>query len=546
MENFNLNNCYIKAFNASYDRISYETWDEFYTAVKGTKVTRIDLCCREGYIWQKTADDGTFIYHSWSGDEVVNISDGNDIVSTKYNPMKNEPIDDTTVRLSTSSADMLQYITGITATPLSLAPPKPDKPYPLKTYPDEILENVYIDDWAIVLDVTVEPPVRKKVVRDYSTVKDFLDKSSGRTKKAITLQAQKGFNFSLSDDDGSITFYNGETYTFKYMYDHGIPVGDEPPYNEPDSYRDKTYPDARKFIFLKGEEYIDGIDEYIVIRSYDHETIDIDLMSHGQDYRLIKMLSETSTDSPPFSGIDENRIGEINCHALIPVEIPLKNDAFSTYILSGEQMNNLRDNMVIYNDMVINTYNYPIPFNPDSLLDTEMKIGTADTNIPVKEFKQIKNEIQIFEFTIPELPDVNLVTLFPIFKEGITLTYDIIRGKVIKGISVYDCLSNTNYLKIYADDVLIDYVSYNIQTQIPINWDNVKFENKGSIGQRIPYFKSYIIIQYDKLEQVTEVTKGYIRGSVENLDSLILKDEISIMDSLFKGGVYYDDSKKVN
>lgn len=543
MGNFNLNNCYIKAFNASYDRISYDTWDEFYTAVEGTTVKAFDLCCRDGFVWQKTPDDGTFLYKNWSGETVVNISEGNDVIKIKYNPMKNEPTDDTTVRLSASS-NMLPMITGITATPFSLAPPKPNKPNPLKIYPDEILENVYIDDWGIVYNAVTDEKVKK--VADYNTVKDFLDKSNNRNKDDFSLQAQKGFNFSLSDEDGSITFYNGETYTFKYMYDNGIPVGEEPPYNEPDSYRNRVYPDARKFIFLKGEDYIDGIDEFIVIRSYDEETIDIDLLGYNGGYPLIKMLSETSTDSPPFNGIDENRIAKINCHALIPVEIPLKNDAFTTYILSGEQMNNLRDNMVIYNDMVINTYNYPIPFNPDSLLDADMKIGTADTNIPVKEFKQITNEIQIFEFTIPELPDVNLVTLFPIFKEGITLTYDIIRNKVIKGISVYDCLSNTNYLKIYADDVLIDYVSYNIQTQIPINWDNVRLENKGSIGQRIPYFKSYIIIQYDKLEQVTEVTKGYIRGSVENLDSLILKDEISIMDSLFKGGVYYDDSKKVD
>ena len=330
------------------------------------------------------------------------------------------------------------------------------------------------------------------------------------------------------------------------MYDNGIPVGEEPPYNELDSNRQRTYPDAKKFIFLKGEDYIDGIDEFIVIRSYDKESIDIDLMGHGEDFRLIKMVSETSTDDPPFKGIDQNRIAEISCHALIPVEIPLKNNAFTTYVLSGDQMLKLREDRIIYNDMVINTYNYPIAFNPDYLVDTEMKIGTADTNVPVKEFKQITNEIKIFEFTMPELPDVNLVTLFPIFKEGITLTYDIIRGKVIKGVSVYDCLTNTNYLKIYADDVLIDYISYNIQTQIPINWDNVRLENKGSIGQRVPYFKSYIIIQYDKLEQVSEVTKGYIRGSVENLDSLILKDEIDIMNSLFKGGVYYEDPKKIN
>ena len=544
MENFNLNNCYIKSPNANYDRIRYETWDDFYAAVKGTTVKIIDLCCRDGFVWKKTADDGTFLYKEWSGVSVVKISEGNDVIKIKYNPMKNEPTDDTTVRLS-ASANMLPMITGITATPFSLAPPKPNKPNPLKIYPDEILENVYIDDWAIVIDPSTNPVTRKRVVRDYDTVKDFLDKSSGRTKKAITLQAQKGFNFSLSDEDGSITFYNGETYTFKYMFDHGIPVGEEPPYNEPDSNRQRTYPDAKKFIFLKGEDYIDGVDEYIVIRSYDKESIDIDLQ--GNDgYPLIKMLSETSTDSPPFKGIDENRISEINCHALIPVEIPLKNNAFTTYVLSGEQMMKLREDRIIYNDMVINTYNYPIAFNPDSLMDTEMKIGTADTNVPVKEFKQITNKIQIFEFTIPELPDVNLVTLFPIFKEGITLTYDIIRGKVIKGISVYDCLSNTNYLKIYADDVLIDYISYNIQTQIPINWDNVRLENKGAIGQRIPYFKSYIIIQYDKLEQVTEVTKGYIRGSVENLDSLILKDEVELMDKLFKGGVYYDDSEKVN
>lgn len=255
-----------------------------------------------------------------------------------------------------------------------------------------------------------------------------------------------------------------------------------------------------------------------------------------------------SNDSgvPPFDGIKWSRIAEVSAHALIPVKKPIKNDAFTTYVLTGKQMLYLREKEVVYNDMIINTYNFPIAFNPDSLVDRDMHLGSADVNIPVKEFTQITNEIPIFEFEIPELPDVTLVTLFPIFKEGVSLNYDSIRGKVVRGVSVYDCLSNTNYLQIFANDVLIDYVSYNIQTQIPINWDNVKLEKSGSIGQRIPYFKSYIIILYSKLEQVTEVTKGYIKGVVENMDSLILKDEIELMNNLFRGGVYYDDSEKIN
>ena len=248
MENFNLNNCYIKAFDAKFNRITYDTWDEFYTANSGRSIDRIDLCCREGYTWTKTPADGTFIYKESTGVSVVNISAGNGDITTKYNPMKNEPANDTTVRLS-ASFNMLPKITGITATPFSPTPPKPDKPNPLKTYPNEVLENVYIDDWAIVIDPTTNPVTRKRVVRDYDTVKDFLDKSSGRTKRAITLQTQAGFNFSLDDTDGSMTFYNGKTYTFKYMYDNGIPVGENPPYNEPDSYRQRTYPDAKKFVF---------------------------------------------------------------------------------------------------------------------------------------------------------------------------------------------------------------------------------------------------------------------------------------------------------
>lgn len=545
MGNFNLNNCYLMCFDSNYTRIKYSTWEEFFTANKDIKIEMLDICCNEGFKWAKTHDDGTFNYKSWSGDEVGFISDGSSTVKTEYNPMY-EDTSDTQVRLSVRNG-VVDILSGITATPTPITPPKPDKPKTLKTYPEEVLENVYIDDWS--LKNNPQTLVEFRSIEKYDTVKDFLDNSLGVNKYDFSLQAQLGFNYSLDDSDGYIKFFNGEKYTFKYMWDNGIPVGDKPPYDKPSFSRKKTYPEARKFIFLEGENFSDGVDEFIIIRNYDKETIDIDLLGYTENkgYSLIEMKEGLLYyDSPPFGGIKWNRIAEISAHALVPTEKPLKNDAFTTYILSGEQMLHLREQEAIYNDMVINTYNYPIPFNPDSLVSKDMTIGTADINIPVQEFKEITNEIPIFEFTIPELPDVNLVTVFPIFRDGITLSYETIRGKVVKGVSVYDCLSNTNYLKIYANDILIDYVNYNIHTQIPINWDNGYLENNGSIGQRIPYFKSFMIILYGKLEQVTEVTKGYIKGSVENLDSLILKDEVDLMNNLFKGGVYYEDSGKTN
>ena len=304
MADFILNNCYLVDYDIYDRRITYDTWDEFYTANKdkarGPYI--IDICCDDGYKWTKTHADGTFAYQGWPDAVTVYISDGaGSNVSVKYNPNadyggKN---DDTEVSLNVgSSSSIIGMLRGINATPTPSAPPepeeppKPDKPAMLKTYPDEVLENVHIDNWRFFSDW--DGGYYRKV-ETYDTVKEFLNESYREYKEDFTLQAQAGFNFALDDSDGYIKFYNGEKHTFKYMWDNGIPVGNEHPYNSPDVNRKRKYPDARKFIFSKGDEYSDGVDEFIVIRRYDKETIDIDLLGWNDGNPLIEMMKEPSS-----------------------------------------------------------------------------------------------------------------------------------------------------------------------------------------------------------------------------------------------------------
>lgn len=297
MPDYILNNCYLRCPDSDYDDIIYNTWNEFYTANKSrSKLDYVDICCNDGYKWTKTPDDGTYIYKYGTINETIPISSGKYKIKIEYNPRSGD-VSDTEVRLTLgfmSGLNIINFLGGINATPTSLAPvepPKPNKPNTLKTYPEEVLENVYIDNWKLNRD---GQGGYVRIIEPYDTVKDYLNKSYREYKTNFTLQAQAGFNFALDDSDGYIKFYDGKKYTFKYMWDNGIPVGDQPPYNSPDVSRQLKYPDARKFIFLKGEEYSDGIDEFIVIRRYDKETIDIDLLGYNNGNSLIEMSKTPS------------------------------------------------------------------------------------------------------------------------------------------------------------------------------------------------------------------------------------------------------------
>jgi len=540
---YNLQNCHIKTFNSKWKRVICKTWEEFKTTVQGDSEPVLDICCNEGYKFQKTADDGKILYKDWSGTTEIPFGGEGEIRFT-YNPMSKytDETRDTEVRIEGFYS--LDEIAGIVTSPKSLAPPKPDKPPLLKIFPKETFENAYIDNWRITRDMLpgggVSEPYR--YVESFDTVKDFLINTNGRYKKRLTFQAKKGFNFNIDDSDGYIEFFNGEKYTFKQMFDQGTPVGEQ--YTEPDD-RNQVYPNAKKFVYMKGEEYSDGVDEYIVIKKYDGESIDLDL--GGRDNAIFFITNGKNVDdTAPLENLEHSKIKSISVHALKEMEVPDKNNAFTTYIVNGEQLDKLKKSGTVYNEMIMNTYSYPIKIPEKRIIQSDMKIGTADINLKVGEFKSIITEIPIFEFDIPHLPGVRLVTIYPIHKLGISVNYETIRGKHLKGISVYDSLSNANVLKLYADDILIDYFDYTIQAEIPINWEGSKLENNGNIGERIPYFKSFVIILYDELHQVSKNDSGYIMGSVENLDSLILRDELEMMNQLVKEGIYFEDSKKTN
>lgn len=534
-----LNNCFIRCFNRNYELVTFDTWEELMQALGGYKNSFIDICCEEGYHFKNDGSDGYFFYENAFLDETqVKLKDGVEIdqFTVKLNPLYNYDEDtiNTEFRIEVKNGDVKEQITDLEVTPSKKEPPKPDKPNLLRIYPEELLENVYIDNWHIRTSATGE---EIRVVEKYPSVKDFLIKSDGSFKESLTFQADEGFNFNKDDSDGYITFYDGETYSFKYIWDNGVPIEDY----SPNDNRDLSYPNARKFVFLSGEDYSDGKDDYIIIKRYTDEIIDLDLYGKSPETALIYMTNEDETTDPPLQ-LEWSKIARIQVRALKQVEIPIKNLAFSTYILSGEDIIQLRKEQILYNEIVINTYNYPLKFDPETLIETNLKFESANMDFDVLEFKSVKNEIEIFKFKIPILENVSTITLYPIFKSGIPLNYDIVKGKTLTGISEYEASTNTNILKLYVDDVLIDYYEYDIQTPIPLNWDTDYMKHVNTIGNRIPYLKSYIIITYNKLEQVSMVNK-FLKGEVLNIDSKILKDEFEILKQLIQEGIYYDDKK---
>ena len=160
--------------------------------------------------------------------------------------------------------------------------------------------------------------------------------------------------------------------------------------------------------------------------------------------------------------------------------------------------------------------------------------------------KDQRNQIPIFEFDIPNIKGVESVEIYPIYSSKILIDYTVIQGKHIKGVSVYDCITNTNVLKILANGVLIDYFDYNIQTDIPINYNINKIQANGNISKRIPLFKSFIIMKTTEYMLLDDEKQNYYKGEITKLNSQILKKEFEMLENLFRTGIYINEEENQN
>ena len=514
------------------------------SVISGYGVASFEIVTDQGYIFTKSKKDGYLVD---TNNNIHYLIDGN--FNYEYGVINVKYVDDETIEVTSDNFYLEDIIKGGSIVAYEVGetpPPDPEEPdpeipkdpeYPTD-YPTENIQNVYIDEYRLYKKTIGggEVTTVREIVK-FNTIKEWLDggiaDSIHGTKGDIFIIAENGFNFSLSNDDGYIIDHTGNKLYFYEMYQQAKTITDEIFVDT----RNQTYKNAKIY---KGGTQTQPLE--IIFYKYDKYELSMYLINFFE----METLNLGETYLPPFGKILKSKITEISINA--PVETPkyVTNMAYDTYIIDDEQLSKLRDNGDLYNDLMINTYNYPLKFEANDLIETQFKIDTANFNADCKKFTSISTEVPIFEFDIPNIKGVESVEIYPIYSNKILIDYTVIQGKHIKGISVYDCITNTNVLKILADDVLIDYFDYNIQSEVPINYNINKIQSNGNISKRIPLFKSFIIMKTTEYILLDEEKQNYYKGEITKLNSQILKKEFEMLKTLFNTGIYINEEDNPN
>ena len=512
------------------------------SVTRGYSVISFEIIADHGYKFTKSKKDGFLVDNN---NKIHYLIDGNFIYNEAV--INVNYIDDETIEISSDDnyleyvikgGSLVAYEEGTTPPPDPEEPEEPKEPEYPTDYPIENLQNVYVDEYRIYKKAIGGGEVKtvKEIVK-FNTIKEWLDggiaDSIHGTKGDIFAIAENGYNFSLSNQDGYIIDHTGNKLYFYEMYQQAKNIPDEIFVDT----RNQTYKNAKIF---KGGTQTQPLE--IIFYKYDKYELSMYLINFFE----METLNLGETYLPPFGKILKSKITEISINA--PVETPkyVDNLAYDTYIIDDEQLSTLRDNGDLYNDLMINTYNFPLKFADNDLIETQFKIDSANFNADCKKFTSISTEIPIFEFDIPNIKGVESVEIYPIYSNKILIDYTVIQGKHIKGVSVYDCITNTNVLKILANDVLIDYFDYNIQSEVPINYNINKIQANGNISKRIPLFKSFIIIKTTQYMFLDEEKQNYYKGEITKLNSQILKKEFEMLENLFRAGIYINEEEKPN
>ena len=241
----------------------------------------------------------------------------------------------------------------------------------------------------------------------------------------------------------------------------------------------------------------------------------------------------TGVTSPGFAISD---VVSINANAKKVGEVIEEDNTdglFTTYVVNQKDLKHIADTGEIYNDIIINTFSYPIKFDETDLLETNIVLGnTPLEDIKGLRFKRAEPKIKIFTFNVPYLKDVENCKLLLPFNPEITLDYDIIRGKIITGYVQYEVSTNSSTLYIDNEDVEFYKDTIVIETSVPFKptgeYKNFK-ETEKRLGKQVPT----LLIKCLQEEKQQHFIQGMIEFPIEG----ILKDELSLLNTELSKGV---------
>lgn len=219
-----------------------------------------------------------------------------------------------------------------------------------------------------------------------------------------------------------------------------------------------------------------------------------------------------------------------------PVEPDVTDNLFTTYYLDSNKLDEIRQLGTVSNEIIINTYSYPIKFPDESLKDTTIKTGFISQVLESKTFIKNITTLDVFIFDVPDIPDVTECYIRIPFNNNVNLKYEDIRGKRIRGYISYEVLTNTTTL----------FITDEVETL---------FKNVITIGIKVPFKPTGIIGGFSEpiirlasetpklfIKGMKETVKGnYIQGKIKEPIKRILKNELDILNELLNKGVFINE-----
>ncbi len=286
------------------------------------------------------------------------------------------------------------------------------------------------------------------------------------------------------------------------------------------------------YLFLLG-----GFNEYrLIFRFYKKHTTN-DSGNYGDDNLYYGNFYSIVTD---FLGQHKGLISLLNdllftAESEKELEPDINNSFFTTYYVDINILREIKQKGTVAEELIINTYSYPIKFNEEHLVESTIKTGYISTEIVANIFKKNYTSLDIFKFTVPDISDVTECYIKIPFNNDISLDYEDIKGKTIRGYITYEVLTNTTTLFITDEEKILYKNIISLGVEIPYKPTGI-LSNFKNTETRLAYEEPKLYIK-----GVGKSVKGnYLRGFIKAPNN-ILKDELDLLNNLLNEGVYIND-----
>ena len=218
------------------------------------------------------------------------------------------------------------------------------------------------------------------------------------------------------------------------------------------------------------------------------------------------------------------------------LEPDINSSFFTTYYVDVDILREIKQKSTVAEELIINTYSFPIKFNDDQLIESTIKSGYVSTEIVANIFKNNYTSLDIFKFTVPDISDVTECYVKIPFNNDISLDYEDIKGKTIRGYITYEVLTNTATLFITDEEKILYKNIISLGVEIPYKPNVELGGNYKDVRTRLAYEEPKLCIK-----GVGKSVKGnYLEGFIKPPNN-ILKDELDLLNNLLNGGVYIND-----